>query len=87
MALTKPDFDGNWYGCWLATRVGRRGTALASLPHVAGGFSAMDEHHPFTLVGLQKDDAMRFECPAHLIACALVDLQVALRLEALERGQ
>lgn len=83
----KPDFDGNWYSGWPATWVGRRGAALASLPHVAGGFSAMDEHHPFTLVGLQEDYAMRFECPAHLIARALVHLQVAFRLEAPERGQ
>ena len=69
-----------------SNRVSSR-TAIARMAALAVSLARMNEHHPFTLVGLQKDDAVAFKGPAHLIARRLVHLQVALGLEAFERGQ
>jgi len=44
-------------------------------------------HDSNPLVGVQEQNAIRFERPSNLIARGLVDLEPAFGLEALERGQ
>jgi hypothetical protein len=46
-----------------------------------------NKHQALTLIGAQKHDAVVFESPAHLIPRAFVDLEAALGLKALQRGQ